>query len=110
MTPITSTNIGLGPQIAISATGTSNVIRTEGRKSGSVGLTSDHAGTLQVQRYVDAFGVTALAAVLSVVVVAATPVSVGWSDGLPSGSLVVKFVNSAGAVANLTNIIVNLTT
>lgn len=108
MIPIKSTNFGLGPQIADGATGTSSVFRTEGRKSGSVGLTSSHAGTLSVQRYVDEGGITPLVTPDSVAVVANTPIAVAWAEGLPSGSLVVQFINSAGAVANLTNLCINL--
>jgi hypothetical protein len=54
---IKSTNIGLGPQIADGATGNSSVFRTEGCASGTVALTSSHAGTLSVQRFVDEGGV-----------------------------------------------------
>jgi len=103
-----STNIGLGPQIADGATGNSSVFRTEGCTSGAVGVTSSHAGTLSVQRFVDEGGVTSLSTPLTVAVVANTPIAVGWADGLPCGSIVVSFINSAGAAANLTNISVNL--
>lgn len=102
------TNIGLASTVASGATANSNVIRTLGQNKGSVGLTSSHAGTLSVQRYVDANAITPLSTALTVAVVAGTPVSVGWADGLPSGSIVVSFVNSAGAVATLTNVSVLL--
>lgn len=71
-------------------------------------MTSSHAGTLNVQRYLDAKAVIPLGALITTAVVAATPISVSWADGIPAGSLVMSFVNSAGAVANLTNITVLL--
>lgn len=101
-------SIGLPAAIAAGATGNSNVLRTNGQTKGAVGLESSHAGTLNVQRYVDANGVIPLGAVITVAVVAATPVAVSWADGIPSGSIVVSFVNSAGAVANITNVAVLL--
>lgn len=105
---IPAATIGLATPVGISATGNSLVIPTNGLSNGAVGLQSDHAGTLNVQRYVDAAGAIPLGAVITVAIVAATPKAVSWADELPSGSIVVSFVNTAGAVANLTNITVNL--
>jgi hypothetical protein len=96
---------GLPAQVAANATANSNVINTNGLTKGSAGLVSDHAGTLQVQRYVDANGQVALGALITD---NTSPYSVAWSDGLPCGSIVVSFVNTAGAVANLSNIAINL--
>lgn len=100
--------ISIPTPVSASATATSGVVNPQGMSRGAIGLQSDHAGTLQVQRYVDSQGTVPLGAVLTVPVVAATPIAVGWSDGLPCGSLIVSFINSAGAVANLTNIAANL--
>jgi hypothetical protein len=94
--------------VPISGTAVSAAINTQGQARGSVGMLSDHAGTLSVQRYVDGAGVVPLGAALSIALVAATPNAVGWSDGLPCGSIVISFINSAGAVANLSNITLNL--
>lgn len=96
-------NFPISTPVGAGLTGTSGVINSQGLGKGAVGLQSDHAGTLNVQRYIDAAGVIPLGAVITVAVVAATPVGVSWADGLPAGSIVVSFVNSAGAVANLTN-------
>lgn len=101
---ISSATIGLTTPVLASATTTSAAINTQGLTRGTVGLQSDHAGTLNVQRYADVAGVVPVGAVLTVAVVAATPITVGWADGLPSGSFTVQFVNSAGASANLTNV------
>jgi hypothetical protein len=97
--------IGLATPVAAGATGNSLVINCQGLFNGSVGLSSDHAGTLSVQRYVDALGVIPLGPALTD---ATSPYSVNWADGFASGSIVVSFINSAGAVANLSNITVNL--
>ena len=105
---VSASTIGLSTPVAAGATGNSNVIPTNGQTRGAVGLQSSHAGTLNVQRYVDAKGVIPLGAVITTAVVAATPISVNWADGIPSGSLVMSFVNSSGAVANLTDITVLL--
>lgn len=94
--------------IPASGTGVTPVIPTNGLSRGSVGVTSDHAGVLSVQRYVDAAGITALQPALTANVTGGTPASVGWADGYPVGSIIVSFINNAGAVANLTNLAVNL--
>lgn len=105
---LSSSQIGLPATAADGATITSNTINAQGLTRGAVGLQSDHGGTLRVQRYVDSGGVVPLGAVISVPVVAATPISVGWSDGLPCGSFIVSFVNNAGAVAHFTNVAAGL--
>lgn len=105
---VPASTIGLAASVSAGATANSSVIPTNGQTRGTVGLQSSHAGTLNVQRYVDANGVIPLGTVITVAVVAATPNSVSWADGDPSGSLIVSFVNSAGAVANLTNVTVLL--
>lgn len=69
----------------------------------AVGVTSDHAGTLNVQRYADLAGLVPVGAVLTVALVAATPKYVAVEDGLPYVSFSVQIVNGAGAIANITN-------
>lgn len=105
---VPSTSIGLATPVGDGATGVSNVINTQGLFKGSAGLISDHAGTLKVQRYADAAGLIPVGAALTVALVASVGNAVGWSDGLPCGSIQVSVINAAGAVANLTNITVNL--
>lgn len=94
--------------IPASGTGVSPAINTQGMTRGNVGLISDHAATLSVQRYVDAAGLIPVSTALTVALVSAVGNAVGWSDGLPCGSIIVSVINSAGAVANLTSVTVNL--
>lgn len=92
-----------------SGTVNSNVVVTNGLNRGTAGLLSDQAGTLSVKRYVDAGGLVPVnGPTISIAVGANTPNSVGWSDGLPCGSIVVTFVNGSGSTANLSNFTVNL--
>lgn len=105
---ILASQIGLATPVADGATGVSSVINVQGLFKGSAGLVSSHAGTLSVQRYADAQGAIPVGAALTVPLVATVGNAVGWSDGLPIGSVVVSVINSAGAVANLTNVTVNL--
>jgi len=96
--------------VADGGTVTSAVISTRGLSRGAVGLKSDHGGTLTVTRYVDAQGLVPLNAGPAALAIAANVAnSVGWSDGLPCGSIQIKFVNNAGAVANLSEVTVGLT-
>jgi hypothetical protein len=100
---------GLPAQIPASGNAVSNTINTNGLTHGSVGLKSTQAGNLSVQRYADAAGVVPLSTAVSVAILANTPVSVGWSDGLPCGSIIVTVTNSSGTTAaNLTNVTVDL--
>jgi len=85
------------------ATVTSAVVNMQGFTRSAISLQSTTAGTLSVQRYVDAAGTVPLGTVASVALAANTPNSVGFYDGLPSGSLIVSFANSAGTTATLTN-------
>jgi hypothetical protein len=111
-------NIGLISPVPSGATGISNVINTNGLNSGSVGLISDHAGTLSVQRFIDATAQVPIGSALTQTLVANTPNSVSWGIGLasaastapsvPIGSIIVSFINSPGAVANLTSVTVLL--
>lgn len=98
---VPAATIAMPTTATASATVTSAVIPTVGFTRIAVGLTSSHAGTLSVQRYVDAAGTTPLGTAVTVALVAATPNSVGISDGVPSGALIVSFINSAGGTATL---------
>lgn len=72
----------------------------------AVGVTSDHAGTLNVQRYADLAGLVPVGAVITIALVAATPKYVAVADEIPFVSFNAQIVNGAGAVANLTNAII----
>jgi hypothetical protein len=95
---------GLPAQLNASQTLTSNPVVTGGLTRGAVGIQSDHAATLNVQRYIDAAGLVPIGAVITVALVANAPNAVSWNDGIPCGSVTVQVANSAGAVANLTNL------
>lgn len=69
----------------------------------SAAATSDHAATLELQRYADLAGLVPVGALLTQAMTAATPAWVGVNDGLPYVSFAVSIVNSSGAVANITN-------
>ena len=69
----------------------------------SAAATSDHAATLELQRYADLAGAVPIGALLSQAMTANVPAWVGSNDGLPFVSFVVSIVNSAGADANITN-------
>lgn len=105
---VPSASIGLVTPVPATTQHNSKVILTGGLNKGSAGLASSQAGTLSVQRYVDPAGLVPLGAALTVAVVANTPVSVGWSDGLPSSSIVMSFNNTSGSAANLTDVVVDL--
>jgi hypothetical protein len=95
------TPTGLPSTVAANSTGSSSAINTLGMTRGAVGLQSTQAGTLTVQRYVDAGGLIPLSTPATAPLVANTPVSVGWSDGLPCGSIIISVANSAGSPATL---------
>lgn len=106
---------GLPAQVPAGSPGsvTSNVINTNGLNKGAVGLKSDQAGNLTVQRYADGAGQIPLPAGVNgaptVAIVANTPIAVTWADDTPTGSIVVTVTNTNGSTAaNLTNVTVNL--
>jgi hypothetical protein len=90
-------------QLAASGVYTSGLIYGMGFKVLSVGLTMDHAGTLKIQRYIDRAGLIAQGAVSSTALVAATPLVVNITDGLPFQVFTIEIDNAVGAVGNITN-------
>lgn len=107
-TPITQVPVGYVPvtpkgfpaQVADGATYNSDLLPANGPLA--VGLTSDHAATLNVQRYADLNGSTPVGALLTAALSANTPGYVSAEDGMPYLSYNVQIVNSGGAVANIT--------
>ena len=89
--------------IADGATWSSNLIPSA---FGGViaGATSDHAATLTIQRYADLAGLVPVGPLSSQAMTAATPAWTGAADGLPYLSFAVSIINSAGSVANITNV------
>jgi hypothetical protein len=105
---ITNQAVGLATQVPADGTELSNIVRTQGLTFGAFGLTSDQAGSLSVQRYLDANGQIPLGSPLTATLTAAVANSVSWTDGLPAVSLQITVTNSAGSAANLSNITLNL--
>lgn len=64
-------------------------------------ILSDHAGTLQIQRYADLAGLLPVGVLITQAVVANTPASAGAVDGRPFLAFNVAFVNASGAAANI---------
>lgn len=92
-------------QIGISATWLSDLMPST---FGGVvaGATSDHAATLTIQRYADLAGNVPVGALISQAMSAGVAAWAGVADGIPYLSYVVSIINSAGAVANITNPII----
>lgn len=88
--------------IVASGTWTSGLI-VAGFGSVVAAATSNHAATLEVQRYADVAGLVPVGALLSQAMSAATPAWVGAADALPYLTFQVSIVNSAGGSATITN-------
>lgn len=88
--------------IAASGTWNSGVMPSAGYKSLAAACTLSQAGTLTIQRYIDAAGSIAIG------VAAVQPLSAGvpaWAvlnDGCPSASFSVVVTNTSGTTGNLT--------
>ena len=95
----------LGVPSTVPATGSwnSNLLRSDGFKMISVGATSSQAGTLSIQRYLDAAGLVAQGAAVSQSLSAGTPAVVNVVDGLPCQTFKITITNSSGSVATITN-------
>lgn len=86
----------------------SNVIPSLGWQSGAVGLQSDQAGQLSVQRYLDQAGTIPVGEAIEASLIANMPGSVAWNDATPFGSFVVTIANSGSETAELNDLIVLL--
>lgn len=91
----------LPSSVAASGSVSGNLIQTNGYKVIAAAITSTQAGTLQVQRYLDAAGTIAQGAALSVTLSAATPAVLNSNDGVPFQSLKVTVTNSSASAATL---------
>ena len=80
-----------------------SLIVTEGFSMISAGLTSTQAGTLSIQRYLDAGGTVAQGPALSTAITANTAVNLDILDGKPFASFVLKITNSSSSVATIGN-------
>ena len=94
--------------VAAGGTASSAVIPSDGYQKIALSVTSTEAGTLTLQRYLDASGTVAQGAALQASIAAGQPALVNAVDGLPFQSLTVSVSNSGGTGANLTNLVVLL--
>jgi hypothetical protein len=95
---------GLPATVPASGHVISNLILSDGLQVGAVGVTSSQAGTVTVQRYLDDAGTIRQGAALTGTLVANTALTVNITDGNPFASFTVDISNSAGSIANLTNL------
>jgi hypothetical protein len=101
------TYLGLASSIAASGNAQSAVINSDGFQNLAVGITSSQAGSVSIQRFLDAAGTIAQGAPTTGTLVADTPLVVSVSDALIYQSFQITVTNSsASAAANLTNVIV----
>jgi hypothetical protein len=89
--------------IAASSQVQSNLIATEGFSQIAVGVTASQAGTLSVQRYLDAGGTVVQGAALQTALVAGTAANLDIMDGKLFAAFRVTLTNSGGSTSNLTN-------
>jgi hypothetical protein len=84
----------------------SSLILTEGFSLISVGITASQAGTLSVQRYLDAGGTVVQGAASQIALSAAVAGNLDIMDGKPFASFKITVTNSAGSVSTLSNLAV----
>ena len=86
----------------------SNVIESYGYPGLTVGVTSDQAGQISVQRYADRAGTIPVGAAVTASLTANTAASASVADGKPFQSFTVTISDSSGTPANLTGLIILL--
>ena len=97
------------PQVAtpgtIAASGTydAGLMPSDGYKVLAVGATLSNAGSIAVQRYIDANGTVPQGVAVTAALTAGAAGILNVNDGLPFASFDVKVVNSGSTVATLTN-------
>lgn len=89
-------------QIGIGATWDSGIVVSDGFKAITVGVKGDHAGTLNVLRYIDLAGTIQQGSTSTAAIVANTPLILNVYDNLPFVTFKVQIVNAGGAVMNIT--------
>lgn len=92
--------------IAASQTWTSDPLPSNGARGIAAGATLDNAGTLEIQRYIDADGAIAIGAAQTQAMTSGVPATVAVNDGLPCGSFRVIVINGEASLANLTDVAV----
>ncbi|MBV8061634.1 MAG: hypothetical protein JO253_08950 [Alphaproteobacteria bacterium] len=101
--PVPATTHNLPTSIAASGTVQTSLIVTEGFTLISAGLTSTQAGTLSIQRYLDAGGAVPQGAAVSVALTATSAANLDVLDGKPFASFILTVTNSNGSSAATLN-------
>jgi hypothetical protein len=101
--PVPATTHNVPASVPASSSVQSSLIVTEGFSLISVGVTASQAGTMSVQRYLDAGGTVVQGAASQISLVADTAANLDILDGKPFASFKLTITNSSGSVSNLTN-------
>ena len=101
--PVPATVHNMPASIAGSGSAQSSLIVTEGFSLVSAGVTASQAGTMSIQRYLDAGGTVAQGLAIQVALTAATAANLDVLDGKPFASFKLTITNSSGSTSNLTN-------
>ena len=104
--PVPASVHNLPGTIPASSNVQSSLILTEGFSLISVGITTSQAGTLSVQRYLDAGGTVVQGAASSVALSANVAANLDIMDGKPFASFMITIANSAGSAATIGNLAV----
>ena len=100
--PVPATTHNLPSTVAAGGSVTSSLIVTEGFSLISAGVTSTQAGSLTIQRYLDAGGTVPQGAASSVALTAASAANLDVLDGKPFASFRLSVSNSGSNAAALT--------
>ena len=101
--PVPQTTHNLPATIAGSGSATSSLIVTEGYTLISAGIKTTQAGTMSIQRYLDAGGTITQGATVSVPLIANTFANLDVMDGKPFASFTVTVTNSSGSTSTISN-------
>lgn len=101
--PVPESVHNIPSSIAGSGSVQSSLIVTQGFSLISVGVTASQAGTMSVQRYLDAGGTVVQGTALQVPLVAGTAANLDVLDGKPFASFKLTITNASGSTSNLTN-------
>ena len=92
-----------GATIAASGLYQSGVIPSNGFKAIGIGVLSSQAGTITIQRYLDAAGLVPVGAPIAPTITAGTPQWATVNDGTPFRSFKFQISNSGTSAANISN-------
>lgn len=101
--PVPASAHNLPSTISANSTVQSSLIVTEGFTLISSGIKSTQAGTMSIQRYLDAGGTVPQGAAVAVNLTANTAANLDVLDGKPFASFQLTVTNSSGSTATLSN-------